>query len=76
MKNIEEYENYAIQMANEPEKLNQIKSKLLLQKKNTNTFNAKIYTDNGRYEGGNTLSNRNDSGYSFNEIADIIEKQF
>jgi len=46
MKNIEEYENYAIQMANEPEKLNQIKSKLLLQKKNTNTFNAKIYTDN------------------------------
>ena len=46
MKNIEEYENYAILMANEPDKLNQIRSKLLLQKKNTNTFDAKIYTDN------------------------------
>lgn len=46
MKNIIEYENCAIMLANEPDKLRLIKKKLLLNKINTNTFNAKIYTNN------------------------------
>jgi hypothetical protein len=45
MKNIQEYENYAIAAASKPNKLNYIKKKLFLQK-NNNIFNAKIYTNN------------------------------
>lgn len=45
MKNIQEYENYAIEAASKPNKLSYIKKKLFLQK-NNNIFNAKIYTNN------------------------------
>jgi len=44
--NIKDYENSAIYFANNPEKLMEIKERLLLSTKNSNTFNAKIYTKN------------------------------
>jgi len=44
--NIEDYENFAINLANNPEKLKEIKEKLLSAVKNSNTFNTKIYTKN------------------------------
>lgn len=46
MKNIQEYENYAIAAASKPNKLSHIKKKLLFQKNNNNFFNTKIYTNN------------------------------
>ena len=46
MKNIQEYENYAIAAASKPNKLSHIKKKLLFQKNNNNFFSAKIYTNN------------------------------
>jgi predicted O-linked N-acetylglucosamine transferase (SPINDLY family) len=44
--NIEDYENFAVYLANNPEKLKEIKEKLLSSVKNSNTFNTKIYTKN------------------------------
>jgi len=44
--NIEDYENFAIHLANNPEKLKEIREKLLSSIKNSNTFNAKIFTKN------------------------------
>jgi predicted O-linked N-acetylglucosamine transferase (SPINDLY family) len=44
--NIEDYENFAIYLANNPKKLKEIKEKLLSSIKSSNTFNAKIYTKN------------------------------
>ena len=44
--NIEDYENFAISLANNPEKLKEIREKLLSSIKSSNTFNAKIYTKN------------------------------
>jgi len=44
--NIDDYENFAIYLANNPKNLKEIKEKLLLSIKNTNTFNTKIYTKN------------------------------
>ena len=44
--NTEDYENFAINLANNPEKLKEIKEKLLSSVKNSNTFNTKIYTKN------------------------------
>jgi predicted O-linked N-acetylglucosamine transferase (SPINDLY family) len=46
MKNIKEYEDYAIAAASKPNKLSHIKKKLLFQKNNNNFFSAKIYTNN------------------------------
>ena len=43
---IEDYENFAIYLANNPEKLIKIREKLLSSIKNSNTFNTKIYTKN------------------------------
>jgi predicted O-linked N-acetylglucosamine transferase (SPINDLY family) len=44
--NIQDYENYAVYLANYPDKLKEIRNKLLLSVKNSNTFNTKIYTKN------------------------------
>ena len=44
--NIEDYENFAIYLANNPEKLKKIKEKLILSIKSSNVFNTKIYTKN------------------------------
>jgi len=44
--NIKDYENLAIHLANNPEKLKEIKEKLISSSKKSNTFNAKIYTKN------------------------------
>jgi len=44
--NIDDYENFAIYLANNPEKLKEIREKLLSSIKSSNTFNAKIYTKN------------------------------
>jgi len=44
--NIQDYENYAVYLANYPDKLKDIRNKLFLSVKNSNTFNAKIYTKN------------------------------
>jgi len=44
--NIEDYENSAINLGNNPQKLKEIKKKLLSSVKNSNTFNTKIYTKN------------------------------
>jgi predicted O-linked N-acetylglucosamine transferase (SPINDLY family) len=44
--NIEDYENLAIFLANNPKKLQEIKEKLFKAIKETNVFNAKIYTKN------------------------------
>ena len=44
--NINDYENYAIYLANNPEKLKEIKKKLHSSIKSSNTFNTKIYTKN------------------------------
>jgi predicted O-linked N-acetylglucosamine transferase (SPINDLY family) len=44
--NIDDYENFAIYLANNPKNLKEIKEKLLLSIKDTNTFNTKIYTKN------------------------------
>ena len=44
--NIEDYENFAIYLASNPEKLIEIREKLLSSIKNSNTFNTKIYTKN------------------------------
>jgi predicted O-linked N-acetylglucosamine transferase (SPINDLY family) len=44
--NIQDYENYAIFLANNPEELEKIKKKLILSIKNSNTFNTKLYTKN------------------------------
>jgi predicted O-linked N-acetylglucosamine transferase (SPINDLY family) len=44
--NIEDYENFAICLANNPEKLKEIRKKLLSSINSSNTFNAKIYTKN------------------------------
>jgi predicted O-linked N-acetylglucosamine transferase (SPINDLY family) len=44
--NIEDYENFAIYLADNPRKLKEIKEKLIFSIKNSNTFNTKIYTKN------------------------------
>ena len=44
--NINDYEDFAIYLANSPEKLKEIKDKLHHSIKSTNTFNTKIYTKN------------------------------
>jgi predicted O-linked N-acetylglucosamine transferase (SPINDLY family) len=44
--NMKDYEDYAIYLANYPSALKEIKKKLLLSIKNSNTFNTKIYTQN------------------------------
>jgi len=44
--NIEDYENFAIYLANNPGKLKEIKERLIFSIKNSNTFNTKIYTKN------------------------------
>lgn len=44
--NIDDYENLAIFLANNPKKLQEIKEKLFKAIKETNVFNAKIYTKN------------------------------
>ena len=44
--NIDDYENFAIYLANNPKSLKEIKEKLLLSIKDSNTFNTKIYTKN------------------------------
>jgi predicted O-linked N-acetylglucosamine transferase (SPINDLY family) len=44
--NIDDYENFAISLANNPERLKEIREKLLSSIKSSNTFNAKIYTKN------------------------------
>jgi len=44
--NIEDYENYAIYLRNNSEKLREIKEKLILSVKTSDTFNTKIYTQN------------------------------
>jgi len=44
--NIQDYENYAIYLANNPKELEKIKKKLILSVKNSNTFNTKLYTKN------------------------------
>ncbi len=44
--NIEDYENFAIYLANNPEKLKEIRQKLISSIKSSNTFNTKIYTKN------------------------------
>jgi predicted O-linked N-acetylglucosamine transferase (SPINDLY family) len=44
--NIEDYENFAIYLANNSEKLKEIREKLLSSIKSSNTFNTKIYTKN------------------------------
>jgi protein O-GlcNAc transferase len=43
---IDDYENCAIYLANNPQKLIKIKERLLFSIKNSNTFNTKIYTEN------------------------------
>lgn len=47
--NIQDYENYAIFIANNPEELEKIKKKLILSIKTSNTFNTKLYTKNLEY---------------------------
>jgi len=44
--NIEDYENFAIYLANNPKELKKIREKLLSSIKNSNTFNTKIFTKN------------------------------
>jgi predicted O-linked N-acetylglucosamine transferase (SPINDLY family) len=44
--NIQDYENYAIFLANNPKELEKIKKKLILSIKSSNTFNTKLYTNN------------------------------
>jgi predicted O-linked N-acetylglucosamine transferase (SPINDLY family) len=44
--NIEDYERLAIYLANNPEKLKEIKEKLFFSIKNTNTFKTEVYTKN------------------------------
>ena len=44
--NLQDYENYAIHLANNPKDLDKIKKKLILSIKNSNTFNTELYTKN------------------------------
>lgn len=44
--NIEDYENFAIFLANNPAKLKEIKERLIFSIKNSNTFKTKVYTKN------------------------------
>jgi len=44
--NIEDYENFAIDIASNPQKLQEIKKKLIKAIEETNVFNTKIYTKN------------------------------
>jgi len=44
--NIEDYERLAIYLANNPEKLKEIKEELFFSIKNTNTFKTEVYTKN------------------------------
>ena len=44
--NIQDYENYAIYLANNPKELEKIRKKLNLSIKNSNTFKTKLYTKN------------------------------
>jgi predicted O-linked N-acetylglucosamine transferase (SPINDLY family) len=44
--NIRDYEDYAIYLGNNPEKLKVLKKKIIYYSKNTNTFNTQIYTRN------------------------------
>jgi predicted O-linked N-acetylglucosamine transferase (SPINDLY family) len=44
--NIEDYEKFAIYLANNLEKLKEIREKLISSIKSSNTFNTKIYTKN------------------------------
>jgi predicted O-linked N-acetylglucosamine transferase (SPINDLY family) len=44
--NVDDYENFAIYLANNPKSLKEIKEKLLFSIKDSNTFNTKIYTKN------------------------------